>query len=73
MKSLGLPTAGLSRIGYVRVEVGDGGPTCHVVGTAHRRLAVRPVPVAVATALIAKGVPSVVRHQPVHRPVPADT
>ena len=73
MESLGLPTTGLTRIGFVRVEVGDGAPTCHVVGTLRHRLVARPVPVGVATALIAQGVPSVVRHPDVHRPVAAQT
>ena len=64
---------GLARVRWVRVEVGEGGPTCHVYGTTGRRAAVRRVPLRVATALIAQGVPSVVRHPPVHRRVPAET
>lgn len=75
MRELGLPTAGIGvdRIRWVRVEVGDAGPTCHVYGTTHRRPVVRQVSLATATALIARGVPSVVRHPSVSRRVTART
>ncbi|MEW6154723.1 MAG: hypothetical protein AB1673_12135 [Actinomycetota bacterium] len=73
MGSYGVPISEMTRVCWVRVEVGDGGPVCHVVGTHRRRVATCPVPLAVATALMARGVPSVVRHRPLHRRQLAET
>ena len=72
----GAPTVGLTKMGWVRVELSSDGPRCEVVGTYRRRVVVRRVPLATATALMARGVPSVVRqprHPEGHRPVPAHT
>ncbi|HVL27715.1 MAG TPA: hypothetical protein VM390_06180 [Acidimicrobiales bacterium] len=76
MRNLGSPTAavaGVDRVGWVRVEIGDAGPTCQVVGTTRRRVVTRRVTLPVATALIARGIPSVVRHRSLSRPVAART
>lgn len=76
MRELGLPitgTAGVDRVSFVRIEVGNTSPTCHVVGTTRRRPVMRRVPLATATALMAQGVPSVVRHPSSSRPVAART
>lgn len=67
----GHPIAGVTRIGWVRVEVGDGNPVCHVVGTNRRRVVTRRITLARATALIASGVPSVVRCPAGRQPAPA--
>ncbi|HEX6595980.1 MAG TPA: hypothetical protein VF045_03540 [Acidimicrobiales bacterium] len=73
MKELGVPITGVDRVGWVRIELRDSGPVCHVVGTTRRRMIERPVPLATATALMARGVPSVVRHPSNSRPVAART
>lgn len=52
---------GLRRVSWVRIVVGPDGPRCDVVGTGHRRTHIRRVPLHTATALMAAGVPGVVR------------
>ncbi len=64
---------GLAKACWVKVEVGPGGPVCHLVGPLHRRPVESPIPLATATRLMAAGVPSVVRHGNVHRPLAART
>lgn len=56
-----LPELGLRRVGWVRVVLGAGAPRCQVVGTSFRRPVVREIPLRTATALLAAGVPGVVR------------
>lgn len=46
-------------------------PVCRVVGTTRRRVVTRRITLARATALIASGVPSVVRHPVGRQPEPA--
>jgi hypothetical protein len=62
---------GLTRVGWVRVELGPDGPSCQLVGTYRHRVVTRRISVATATGLITRGVPSVIRHREGHRPVPA--
>ena len=64
---------GPTRGGWIRVEIGADGPVCELVGTNRRRLVVRSIPLGTATALMARGVPSVVRHSSLSRPVSAHT
>ncbi len=64
---------GLTRVGWVKIEVGESGPACSIVGTRRHRVVTRPVSVATATALMALGVPSVVRHRSSSRPVAVRT
>ena len=59
------PELGMRRIVCVRVLVGASPVRYEVVGMADRLPVVRPVPRRVAAALIASGVPSVVRRRPV--------
>jgi hypothetical protein len=59
------------RVAWVRVELGAGRPVCHLVGTAHGRPVERRIPLATATALMARGAPSLVRRRPAPRPVPS--
>ncbi|MFP5316984.1 MAG: hypothetical protein ACLGI2_01675 [Acidimicrobiia bacterium] len=73
MRELGCPITGVDRVRWVRVEIRDGSPVCHVAGTTRRRPVMRQVSLATATALIARGVPSVVRHPSVSRRVAART
>jgi hypothetical protein len=61
----------VTRVGWVRVDVRDGTPVCHVVGTNRRRVVSRRITLARATALIASGVPSVVRRPAGRSPEPA--
>ncbi|MGH9280486.1 MAG: hypothetical protein ACRD12_20630 [Acidimicrobiales bacterium] len=61
MNRYGDPTLGLARPGWVLVELHDGRPEAFLVGTGHRRMVVRRVPVRTAATLIARGLPSVVR------------
>ncbi|MDP9386608.1 MAG: hypothetical protein M3Q48_01430 [Actinomycetota bacterium] len=56
-----LPQLGLRRVGWVRVVLDADGPRCQVVGTSFRLPVVRDVPVRTAAALLAAGVPGVVR------------
>ncbi|HVM01469.1 MAG TPA: hypothetical protein VM263_02270 [Acidimicrobiales bacterium] len=55
------PELGLQRVSWVRIVVGPGRTTCEVAGMAHRRPVLRTVPLRTATALLAAGVPGVVR------------
>jgi len=59
------PELGMRRVVCVRILVGARPVHYEVVGMADRLPVVRPVPRRVATALIASGIPSVVRRQPV--------
>ncbi|MFP5376350.1 MAG: hypothetical protein ACLGIO_06155 [Acidimicrobiia bacterium] len=56
-----LPELGLQRVSWVRIVVGPERTTCEVAGMAHRRPVLRTVPLRTATALLAAGVPGVVR------------
>jgi hypothetical protein len=62
---------GSTRVRWVTVELGDEGATCAVVGIRRHRMVTRRVPLATATALMARGVPPVVRHRKHCRPVAA--
>lgn len=55
------PELGLQRVSWVRIVLGPKGPSCEVVGLAHRRPVRRVVPLRTATALMRAGVPGVVR------------
>lgn len=55
------PQLGLQRVSWVRIVVGPERTTCEVAGMAHRRPVLRTVPLRTATALLAAGVPGVVR------------
>ena len=59
------PELGMRRVTCVRILVGDYPVRYEVVGMADRLPVVRPVPRRVATALIASGIPAVVRRRPV--------
>lgn len=54
---------GMRRIGWVRVIVDDDGTRAEVSGVGHRLPRTVPVPLAVAAALAAAGVPLLVRRQ----------
>ena len=54
----------MRRVACVRILVGDPGVGFEVVGMADRLPIVRPVPRRIATALIAAGVPAVIRRRP---------
>ena len=58
------PYLGLRHLSWVRVVLTESGPVCEVAGVGHRLPAVRRVPLATATALAARGVPTVVRGGP---------
>ncbi len=62
-RALGLHQSklGLRRVLWVRIVIGDEGSVCDVGGIAHRRPVVRRIPLSTATALVASGVPAVVR------------
>ena len=53
-------TGGLRRVRWVRIAGSPVGSACELVGTAHRRPVRRGVPLSVALALAADGVPPVV-------------
>lgn len=53
--------AGMRRVSFVRIVVVDGCTRCEVVGTGHRLPTVRAVSLDTALALVAGGVPSVIR------------
>lgn len=55
------PELGLQRVVWVRIVLRPGGASCEVAGLAHRRPVARTVPLRTATALLAAGVPGVVR------------
>lgn len=55
------PELGLQRVNWVRIEVDRDGTRCVVAGLAHRRPVLRQVPLRTVTALLAAGVPGVVR------------
>lgn len=57
------PDLGMRRVVCVRVVVGRRRVRAEVVGTADRLPLVRPVPFRVARALVASGVPSVLRRE----------
>lgn len=59
-----VPDLGLHRVSWVRIVLAPAGARCDVAGVAHRRPVVRPVPLRTATALMAAGVPAVVRSAP---------
>ena len=52
---------GLRHVSWVRVVLTPSGPHCAVAGIGHRLPTVRRVPLAAATALASRGVPTVVR------------
>jgi len=54
-------TLGLRRVAWVRVSVTDGATTCQVVGSGHRWVCTRQIPLATALRLHASGVPTVFR------------
>lgn len=54
----------MRRVSWVRFVVTDGQTRCHAVGTGHRLPTVRAVPLDTALALVAAGVPSVIRSRP---------
>lgn len=56
---------GMRRVSFVRIVVADGRTRFEVVGTGHRLPTVRTVSVDTALALVAGGVPSVIRSGPV--------
>jgi hypothetical protein len=58
---IGSQLTGLRRVDWVRVVLGDGGPTAEAVGVRHRRPAATPISIAVAARLAAEGTPLVVR------------
>ena len=62
MNRYGDPMLGFTRPGWVLVELNDGHAEAFLIGTARRRMVKRRVPVRTAAALIAEGLPSVVRH-----------
>jgi hypothetical protein len=53
----------MRRVVCVRILVGGPSVRAEVVGTADRLPVVRPVPLRTANALIASGVPSVLRRE----------
>jgi len=57
------PELGMRRVVCVRILVGGPSVRAEVVGTADRLPLVRPVPLRTANALIASGVPSVLRRE----------
>lgn len=65
------PELGLERVNWVRVVHGPAGARCHVAGIAHRRPVLRRVPLRTASALLAAGVPGVVRSAPAGAEAPA--
>lgn len=56
---------GMRRVSFVRIVIVDGCARCEVVGTGHRLPTVRTVSLDTALALVAGGVPSVIRSGPV--------
>lgn len=54
----------MRRVSWVRFVVADGATRCEAVGTGHRLPTVRPIPLDTALALVAAGVPSVIRSGP---------
>jgi hypothetical protein len=56
----------MARVTWVRVSRGPEGTRCHVAGVAHRRPVLRRVPLRTATALLAAGVPGLVRSTVLH-------
>jgi hypothetical protein len=57
------PELGLQRVSWVRIVLRPGGASCEVAGVGHRRPVLRTVPLRTATALLAAGVPGVVRSE----------
>jgi len=57
----GPATLGLRRVAWVRISVADGATTCQVVGSGHRGVRTRRIPLATALRLRASGVPTVFR------------
>ena len=55
------PELGLQRVSWVSIVIGPAGPRCEVAGVAHRRPVVRALPLRTAAALVAAGVPALVR------------
>jgi hypothetical protein len=53
--------AGLRRVDWVRFVVGHDAVRAEAVGVGYRLPATRPIPLALAAALIADGTPSVTR------------
>lgn len=53
--------AGFRRVDWVRVTMDHDSPRCDVVGVGHRLPVVRRVPLRIAAAFVAAGVPVVVR------------
>jgi len=51
----------MRRVSWVRFVVGEGRTRCEAVGTGHRLPTVRAVSLDTALALVAAGVPSVIR------------
>ena len=63
MAARACPELGLQRVNWVRIVLRPGGASCEVAGLAHRRPVLRTVPLRTATALLAAGVPGVVRSE----------
>ena len=58
---------GMRRVAWVRITIEPAAVRAEVVGVGHRLPVTRPVPLVVAAALVADGIPSVVRHHPDHQ------
>jgi hypothetical protein len=54
-------TTGLRRVDWIRLVVDDDTVRAEAVGVGYRLPAARPIPLAVAAALMAEGTPSVTR------------
>ena len=61
--------AGMRRIDWVRIAVGDDSLTAEAVGVSNRLPAVRPISLADALSLSEAGVPTVVRDRRANRRV----
>lgn len=57
---------GMRRVAWVRITIESNTVRAEVVGVGHRLPVTRLVPLPVAAALVAGGIPSVVRHHPEH-------
>lgn len=57
----------MRRVAWVRITIETTAVRAEVVGVGHRLPVTRRVPLAVAAALVADGIPSVARHNPDHQ------
>ena len=51
----------MRRVDFVRITVCAGKPTCEAIGVSHRLPTTRRIPMRVANALAATGIPIVMR------------